>query len=35
MRGSQEVALRLSWIILVLMMFFMLSVGARERIHRM
>jgi inner membrane protein involved in colicin E2 resistance len=27
--------LRLSWIILVLMVFFMFSMGARERIHWM
>jgi hypothetical protein len=35
LRGSQGVALRLSWIILVLMMFFKLSVGACERIRWM
>jgi hypothetical protein len=35
LRGSQGVALRLSWTILVLLVFFTLSVGAREHIRRM
>jgi hypothetical protein len=35
MRGSQGVMLRLSWTVLVLMVFFEFSVGARERIRRM
>jgi preprotein translocase subunit SecG len=33
--GSQGVALRLSQMILVLVMFFTFSVGGRERIRRM